>query len=79
MHVNTDGASDVFALKLDAAGGYLWSRSLGGEHPQDARALATDAHGAVYLMGTFRDALDLGGGPLVSVGPYDAFATKLAP
>jgi FlgD Ig-like domain len=68
---------DVFVAKLDPGGAHLWSKRFGSTLSQSAQAVATDADGNVYLAGTFKNAIDFGGGPLTSAGEDDVFLAKL--
>jgi hypothetical protein len=48
------GNKDVFALKLDAAGGLVWAQSFGDHDHDQGRAVAVDADGAAIVAGIFR-------------------------
>ena len=48
-----DRYSDVYVAKRDAAGAYLWAVQGGGPGDQQAKALAVDAGGNVYVTGNF--------------------------
>jgi hypothetical protein len=45
------GSSDIFVVKLDAAGNHLWSKRFGDSAQQEAHAVAIDAAGNVVLGG----------------------------
>jgi len=49
---------DVFILKLDSAGNFIWARKLGGNNNDDAKSIAVDQFGNVYTVGIFRDTAD---------------------
>ena len=68
---------DVFVVKLDAAGGHLWSRTYGDSLAQRARAVAIGADGSVGIAGRFGGSIDLGGGAFASAGIFDGFVAKL--
>jgi len=68
---------DVFVAKFNPAGSHLWSKSFGSTLAQSAQAVATDGLGNVYLTGTFKNAIDFGGGVLTSAGEDDVFLAKL--
>jgi hypothetical protein len=70
------GGNDVFVVKLDASGGYLWSKSFGDADQQDATAVAVDSAGDVLVTGEFFGTVNFGGGPLTSAGDYDLFLVK---
>lgn len=75
------GGSDVFVLKLSAAGALIWARGFGGAEFDMGSDVAVDAAGNVHTAGTFRDTADFdpnaGVTPLVSAGSADAFVSKL--
>jgi hypothetical protein len=51
--LNSFGASDVFATKLDQNGTFLWARSFGSLVGETAGGIGADAFGNVYLSGGF--------------------------
>lgn len=75
------GLSDVFILKLDLDGHFIWARHMGGSNNEMAYAIATDSIGNVYTTGWFADAADFDPGPeisnLYSLGLADVFIQKL--
>ncbi|HVI03410.1 MAG TPA: hypothetical protein VM869_32165, partial [Enhygromyxa sp.] len=60
-----------------------WGRGIGGsgsEAVEPSGAVATDAAGNIYVIGTFYSAtIDLGGGPLTRQGYSDVFLVSYAP
>ena len=81
MSVAAKGATDLFVVKLDGAGQFEWGAGLGGSGPDEARALAVDALGAVYVGGAFSGQVDFDPGEgarmLGSGGGKDGFVLKL--
>lgn len=75
-------ASDVFVAKLDAAGNYLWAVQLGDGQALSLSALAVDAAGDVYAVGSFSSySVRFGaGGPVLynSSAQGEAFVAKLS-
>lgn len=69
------GQMDGLIIKLDAAGGYLWSRRYGGADDEPLDSLAASADGIV-VSGTFATTIDFGGGPLVA-DSGDAYVLRL--
>lgn len=59
---------NAFVLKLDASGAHQWSRQLGSTKTVTVTGLAANAKGEVALGGIFDGTIDLGVGPLTSVG-----------
>jgi hypothetical protein len=62
--------------KLDPAGNELWSETFSVGGMGDARGVAVDAAGNIFLTGWFMGAVDFGGGSLASAGDQDIFVAK---
>ena len=77
------GEEDVFILKLDANGNFLWAKSFGGIEMDRGYSIAIDAEGNVYTTGYFIDTVDFDPGTgvtnLSAVGGKDIFILKLDP
>ena len=75
------GSADVFVLKLDPWGNYLWARSFGGTDYDIGHEITTDQSGNVYVSGFFKNTVDFDPGPgihqLTSNGLNDIFVEKL--
>ena len=78
------GTSDIFVLKLDTDGSYLWSKGFGGSGGENVAALSLDADRNVYLAGNFFGTVDFNPTPgtanvfqLSSSGNNDAFVLTL--
>lgn len=54
---------DVFILKLDASGNFLWAKQLGGVNDDHGLSIAVDANGNVYTTGYFHITADFDPGP----------------
>lgn len=70
-------AQDVIVVALDALGEHRWSRRFGDEAPQAATSVAVAPGGDVIVGGRAEGTIDLGGGPLPSVGGGDLFVARL--
>ena len=73
------GIEDAFVAKYDAAGNVMWAKRAGGADWDNARALAVDGEGNVYLSGSFRSpSITFGSITLTNTaaGMYDAFLVK---
>ncbi|MDC0746103.1 Vgb family protein [Polyangium mundeleinium] len=72
----SSGSASAFLFKLDDAGqihrAYFWDKT----YNNATAAIGQDDN--VFLAGTFRDTLDLGCGPMTSVGEGDIFIAKLS-
>lgn len=77
----SNGFTDIFVSKLDAAGNFVWAKNMGGASAENGYALALDASGNVYITGYFEGTSDFDPGAgtlnLVSGGDYDIFIAKL--
>jgi len=75
------GHYDVFILKLDANGNYLWAKSFGGTFADRGNSIKVDASGNAYITGHFNLSVDFDPGAgtdnHTSSGNYDAFVQKL--
>ena len=82
FNLTSAGDQDIFVLKLDSAGNFVWVRQMGGTaRLKSGKGVAVDDSGNVYAMGYFEGAVDFAPGPsvftLTSVGAQDIFVSKL--
>lgn len=76
-------AEDVFVLKLNAAGSFVWGVSMGSSSDEEARAMCIDVSGNVYTTGKFKATMDFDPGagafPITPFGTNttDVFISKL--
>lgn len=67
-------ASDIFVLKLDAQGDYVWSKTFGAIYSDYGFSIATDQFGNVYTTGTFLLTMDIDPGlGIDSISIYPSF------
>ena len=75
------GSRDIFVLKLNSQGEFIWAESLGGAAQEDGRCMTTDEFGNIYISGLFQGVTDMDPGEedfnLSSSGGQDVFITKL--
>lgn len=77
------GKEDVFILKTDASGNFVWAKQLGGTSYEYLGGLALDSEGNVYTTGGFTNTADFDPGVGVynlTTGPLneqDIFISKL--
>jgi len=69
--------SDVFLVKHDRYGNFVWAHRFGDASSQYALGLAVDAAGGATITGRVFGAIDFGGGPIQSAGLDDVFVAKL--
>ncbi len=79
------GLRDIFVLKLDAAGNFVWSYQMGGIKHDYSYSIITDAVGSVYTTGNFSGTVDFDPSSsnfnLTSsnlAGGYDIFVHKMS-
>jgi len=81
------GSMDVFIVKIDSAGGALWSRLLGGPNYDRAYDVEVDSAGDIYLCGRAGAGFpvtagvhqaEFGGGQGGYYGDQDGFVAKLS-
>lgn len=77
--LTSEGAADIYVVKLDANGKDVWSKQYGGPMAQTAAALAVSSKNEIIVAGGFAGALDFGSSTdqLLSVGGTDVFVVKL--
>ena len=80
-NLTSAGGYDIFILKLDSSGNYLWAKSLGGLSDDQTWSIASDRSGDIVTTGKFAGTADFdpGGGTanLTSAGSNDIFISKL--
>lgn len=83
IHNMTDfGYGDMYILKLDTGGHFLWAKQIGGIYGELAYDITTDNSHNIYLTGDFGDSTDLDPGPgkfFIDALGSDPFVLKLTP
>jgi hypothetical protein len=75
----SSGGDDMFLVELDASLAPVWSRSFGVAGEDRVSGMTVDPSGNVWLVGSFTDSVDFGGGDMSSAGGTDAFVLELDP
>lgn len=57
-NLTSAGSYDLYILKLDPSGGFLWAVALGGTGGDYGNAVIPDPVGSVYITGTFQGIVD---------------------
>jgi hypothetical protein len=72
---------DLFLVKLDPDGNYLWGKHFGSGDAQGASSIAIDASGNVILGASFAGSIDFGTGTLYAASPLtnDIAVAKFSP
>lgn len=77
------GGKDVYVLKLDANGNFLWANQLGANGDDLGNAVSIDASGDLIVAGSFQSLVDFDPSGLVdtltSSGQSDIFVAKYHP
>ncbi len=77
----SSGDYDIFILKLDANGTFLWAKDIGGSLDEQGNSVVLDSEGNIYIAGEFSGSVDFDPGPLTSKlfssGMLDIYITKL--
>lgn len=75
------GSGDIFLLKLDSAGNFVWAKKMGGPLDDGGASIAVDGSGHIYTTGHFTEYADFDPGAgiyyLQSRGGPDVFVCKL--
>lgn len=79
--IPSTGGDDIFVLKLDNGGNFVWAKNMGGLGSDAAWAIATDQDNSVFITGLFNITADfdpdVGTANLSTNGSDDAFVEKL--
>jgi hypothetical protein len=75
-----NGQNDAFIAKYDSNGNYLWNISIGSNNDDEAKDIAIDASGNIYITGNFSGTMDIDPSGtiynLTSFGQSDVFVIK---
>jgi len=76
------GFSDIFILKLNATGNFIWAKKVGGTSFDISGSIKVDALNNIYTIGSFEQTVDFDPGPsqfsITSKGGNDIFLLKLS-
>ncbi len=82
--LTSKGYEDIYLLKTDSAGNFLWAKSFGAASDDYGLSLATDDNGDVYFTGIYTDSVDFDPSPTSTYKLYsnsffykDAYIAKL--
>jgi hypothetical protein len=81
--VSTIGLDDIYVIKLDPSGNFLWGHSFGGAWGDYGNSIINDENGFIYVTGQFRQTVDFDPGAgsvnLVAGSYVNTFIQKLSP
>ncbi len=76
------GGLDIFIIKLDANGVFVWAKSVGGAGYEETTGMGIDGQGNIYVTGYFYDVANFNqegsGSVLTPYGSCDGFILKYA-
>ncbi|MCB9230622.1 MAG: hypothetical protein H6581_03120 [Bacteroidia bacterium] len=58
-----NGDFEIFVMKIDLSGNFIWARSAGGTGVDVPRSVCSDSTGNVYVTGYFQNSVDFDPGP----------------
>ncbi|GAA0749764.1 T9SS type A sorting domain-containing protein [Gaetbulibacter jejuensis] len=81
FNLTSSGLQDIFILKLDINGEFVWAKSIGGTGFEEALSIIYKPGGEIILSGFFYDPIDIDPGSnnvmLTSTGASDTFLLRL--
>nr|MBK9652690.1 hypothetical protein [Bacteroidota bacterium] len=79
-YLTSQGAYDIFILKLDSAGNFIWANKIGGNGDDNCNSIVVDDSNNLVITGFFAGVVDFNPGQgffgLVSIGAQDIFVSK---
>ncbi len=86
INSNTNGSSDIFAVKFDSNGNVIWAKKAGGSGEDRSKGITADATGNVFITGYFNSPVfNFGSSPIsnitndssdVFIAKYDAIGNE---
>ncbi len=64
--LSSAGEKDIFIIKLNASGNFVWAQCIGGVSRDEGHAITTDASGNIFATGHFSKTVDFEAGPGVT-------------
>ncbi|WP_191858987.1 T9SS type A sorting domain-containing protein [Hanstruepera ponticola] len=82
VNQTSNGNADVFILKLDNSGAFIWVRTFGGTGADNATAIKVEDSGSIVVVGNFNDTVDFdpsaGNATTTSNGANDSYLLKMS-
>jgi hypothetical protein len=75
----SSGSEDVFVARFDTSGTFTWARGAGGGLRDEARDVAVDQNGTLYVTGLYTGGATFGTTKLNARGSTDIFVWKIKP
>jgi hypothetical protein len=82
FNLTSTGSTDIFILKMDPSGNFIWAKSIGGLGLESGRGMVLDNFGGLYIAGSFNYITDFDPSSSVytltaAFGSNDIFILKL--
>ena len=83
-NVGFSGFLDLFMLKLDMNGNFLWAAGTGSSNAESIESIAVNSNGNIYATGTFRASVDFDPSSEINIldaggsNNYDVFVCKFS-
>lgn len=83
-NISFSGFMDLFIMKLDGLGNFLWALGTGSSNAETISGMATSANGNLYSTGIFRESVDFDPSPATAYlnaggsNNYDVFTLKFS-
>jgi Secretion system C-terminal sorting domain len=61
-NITSNGSNDIYTLKLNSSGNFLWAVSVGGTLPEEINSFSIDAENNIYSVGEFNGTVDFNPG-----------------
>ncbi|MDP9954582.1 hypothetical protein J2X97_000219 [Epilithonimonas hungarica] len=82
QNLTSKGVQDIFVLKLNSSGNFVWVKGIGGELYEETSAIQVASNGEVYLAGYFTGVVDFdpseSENTISPIGLVDSFFAKLS-
>ena len=76
--LTSQGGNDIFVVRLDPAGNFLWAISAPGTNLASVIRMAVDSAGDLHLVGDFQGQVTMGAVTLTSKGKQDLLVAKIS-
>jgi len=74
--LKSEGDMDVFILKLNKNGNFIWAKSFGGSSIDQGHSIVCDIYNNYYITGFFNKTISVNNNILISKGKKDIFILK---